>query len=261
MYNTKLNYTGIKIGKILLEIIIACNLTKTSDYNKGILTKNSVIFQIKILRELTNSISLKYTKLSYSEILILSDRDAINYLNQICTELINTISEKVITQLQEKIVKLCVYSFLYYTPIGGKEERRFDSTNIIKFASSSKSVHFYLKDKITFGLDGIVYINSDNPKECTIGVNIMDIYTKFSIKEKEELLKIDEEVNNQLKSIREMAFSIIEAKSKIFTVRGFECKSKCELSLTGKCTCKVNKYLYRKMNYEWDYCDNSECNK
>ena len=261
MYNTEINYTNTQIGKILLEILITCNLTKTIDYKKGLLTKNTVVSQIKILSKLTNNVSVKYTKLSYSDIMLLSDMDAINYLNQTCTEIINRISEKVIKKLQENIVKYCVYSFLHYTPIGGKEERKFDPTKIIKFGSSSNSVHFYLKDKITFGIDGMLYIKSVNKKDCKIGVNIMDIYTKHSMKEKEDLLEIDEEVNNQLKSIREIALSIIESKSKIFTTSGFECKSKCESSLMGNCTCTVNKYSYRKMNYEWDYCDKTECNK
>jgi hypothetical protein len=47
MYETKLNYTDIKIGKILFEIIIACNLTKTSDYNKGIKKKIRLLFKLR----------------------------------------------------------------------------------------------------------------------------------------------------------------------------------------------------------------------
>ena len=257
MFKTNLLYINSKSGSKLFELIKVCNGVngeeKISPTGVNLLAFYGKTIHKIVLKDLQNLLSVK-------EVLSLSDNYSEKYLKDLCVRAINFFSEKVIKKRQSEIISICINKYLENTPIGGSEKRHFDSNEIIDFGSTSKAVYFMLKDQVIFSRDGFIYIKTDNSSDCTIGVNIMDMYIKNKIDKKMEILQIEEESNQYIKDIKEMNNSILELNKKHITYSGYVCKSKCEKSTLGSCTCYVT-HPYKKngITYDWDYCDKKEC--
>ena len=200
--------------------------------------------------------------LTTKDLLNLSDKDCKKYLKELCIKSINFFSEKVIKKKQGEIISICINKYLDNTPIGGSEKRHFDPKEIIEFGSTSKSVYFMLKDKVIFYIDGYIYIKTDKNNDCTIGVDIINIYIQDQMDKKIEIIEIEEQSNQYIKNIRDIDKEIKELDNKPITYSGFVCKSNCEKSLFGNCTCYVT-HPYKKngITYDWDFCDTKECDK
>ena len=261
MFKTNLLYIDTGNGSSLSDLIKVCTLVESESAESGERIGKSLL---PFYANTIHKIVLKKLKdlLVLEEVLSLSDKDCEKYLKDLCIRSINFFSSKVIKTKQREIISICVNKYLENTPIGGRENRSFDPNEIIEFGSTSKSVYFMLKDKVIFRLDGYIYIKTDKSDDCTIGVDIMNMYIKDKMDKKMEILEIEEESNQYIKYIKEINNSILELNNKPTTYSGYVCKSDCEKSRFGLCTCQVT-HPYKKngITYDWDYCDKRECSK
>ncbi len=250
---TKINYDGTEFGRQLLRVIVNCDIVNSKDYGKYSAKSVAITSLYVMENDLTHSdCKRKFTR-NLNDVRKLDERDVLTYFNDVCANLTDCLSEKVLGGLQPTITRWCIQQFLDKTPIGGKEERRFDPSDIIRFAATDKAVLYVLMQNIYFSRTGMLLMRLGKDDDCLLANDIMKIYFEDKLKEKMDKLLLEERAREHAKKVED---EIATLKKTSLSKRGFPCIGKCEMGMLGKCSCTVPAYKDEwGVTYKWDYCD------
>ena len=263
MFNVGIDYTKMEFGKRLLIASTVCDVANSSTYqkNRGVST-SFIRSRIIQLEKLTGGTRVSPFTIAYENLDALNEREILTYFNETCQKVLELLKDRTIREIQPLLVKKCVEDYLQKTPIGGKEKRGFDPSDIIEFVSQSDAFRFKVRDAIVFS-KGSVFVKGSN-EDCSIFDTIVMEWQEMMLKRKMDEMEqkeSDMELERLYKEELETNLRDYElSKQRQITKSGRVCIDRCKKDAGfGTCTCKTTPYKWYGVHYNWDYCDDKDC--
>lgn len=263
MFDLKIDYTKSEFGKRLLIASTVCDIANSSSYreSRGV-SIGFIKSRIIQLEKLTGGMRVTPFTVSYENLDTLNEREILTYFNETCGKVMELLKDRTIREIQPLLVKKCVDDYLSKTPIGGKEKRGFDPSEIVEFVSQSDAFRFKVRDSIIFS-KGQVFVKGSKD-DCSIFDTIVMEWQTIMLKRKMDQIEqkeSDMELERLYKEELETNLRDYElSKQKQITTSGRVCIDRCKKNRDfGTCTCKTAPYKWYGVDYNWDYCNDKDC--